>query len=1263
MFSHTSSISPQILTRLMLAAGLLACLVLLAVSFLRPDLPDAGRPASAGAMTAKGQVSIAPSAPAAKLEGEAARNYLERTAEGQSLMKTLTTARFGLERREESPFAGDTGAGYLGLSHDENLNAWFDDEGVTLRPTVREEERAKSWQMRMRLRAYGYGEELHEARKQCAPTVNEDRIEYDRNKDEASARVVEWYVNKSEGIEQGFTLNTKPQRGASVPDSEHLRLIVSVAGDLRASTSHDGQSVELSRDGSGVLSYSKLTALDASGAKLAARMEANAAGDEIALVVDDNRAVYPIVVDPITATLKQELSAVTAVQAEARFGFSVAINNNLAIVGAWREDIGALIDQGAAYIFVRQTNWVFESRQIPALGGQSQCGWSVAVDENFGMVIGCPGFNNSRGSATFLRRNAPNTYGFVIVEPSLPKADEDRFGYSVGISSGSTALGTDIIVGAPMKDYLGNTDAGTITIRQYDQNMNPIQTQEHSTPIAALSNAQFGSSVALYNGRAVAGGNGRTVTTIGSQAYVGGVHVFQSSSPGGPYVAFRQLAGDLQSSLTSFGNGVAIGPSTVVVSDPLLDTSGGADAGAVYVYDLAGVAADSTPLLGQKLTASDGKSGDLFGEHAVAVGDHGDTIVVGAYGNGQGGDPINGIPDDDRGAAYVFTKSNGVWSQQAKISQGNFGGGEAGDHFGIDVDISGNTVIIGARAASAGSTLRAGAAFIYELDCLPPLTGLVVNFTNLGSIESASACPGSPVTMSIAASSGESFQWRKDGVIIPGATSSTHNISNMTANDVGIYDVIVTKACGTVMSRTGTLSLHSLSINPTSQNFSASGSTGIVNVTSTGSCGWTATSNASWINITSGSSGTGNGTVGFSVAANTGAQRTGTLTVAGQTFSVAQDGPVVSATTVQFSQSVYSLSEGAGGATVLVTRTGNLSSAATVEYATTDGTATDRGDYNTTIGRLRFAAGENSKNFIVLLNDDAYAEGTESLNLTLSNPTGGTALGSPFTATLTINDNDASTSTANPLDTTGFFVRQQYVDFFSREADAPGLSFWTNNIDSCGANVGCREVKRIDTSAAFFLSIEFQETGFLVHRLYRASFNRLTRYREFIRDSQEIGRGVVVNSPGWEALLEANKQAFVSEFAARADFQSIYGGMTNAQYVDALNANTGGSLSSAERNALVSGLNAATETRATALRKVAEDADFRARETSPAFVLLQYFGYLRRNPDDPPEPGLNFNGYNFWLGKLNSFGGDYRAAEMVKAFLVSTEYRSRFGQP
>jgi hypothetical protein len=360
-------------------------------------------------------------------------------------------------------------------------------------------------------------------------------------------------------------------------------------------------------------------------------------------------------------------------------------------------------------------------------------------------------------------------------------------------------------------------------------------------------------------------------------------------------------------------------------------------------------------------------------------------------------------------------------------------------------------------------------------------------------------------------------------------------------------------------------------------------------------------------------------------------------------------------TTFQFSATSFAANEGDGRFQLIVTRSGDNSLPQSIDYATTDGTANDRGDYATAIGRLRFPPGATAQSFDIFITDDVLAEGNETVLVTLS----GSQIGGTLTALLTIVDNDLVNGSTNPIDATAFFVRQHYVDFLGREPDPAGLAFWINNIDSCGANAGCREVRRTDTSAAFFLSIEFQETGFLVHRAVRAAFNRLPRYREFIRDSHELGRNVVVGQSGYAAQLEINKQAQFERYVARSEFTAIYDGLTNEQYVDALNANTGNSLSASERNALVAGLNASTETRATVLRKVSEDPDFRAREFTPAFVLMEYIGYLRRNPNDSPD--ADFSGYDFWFQKLNLFAGDYRQAEMVKAFISSIEYRQRFG--
>jgi hypothetical protein len=117
--------------------------------------------------------------------------------------------------------------------------------------------------------------------------------------------------------------------------------------------------------------------------------------------------------------------------------------------------------------------------------------------------------------------------------------------------------------------------------------------------------------------------------------------------------------------------------------------------------------------------------------------------------------------------------------------------------------------------------------------------------------------------------------------------------------------------------------------------------------------------------------------------------------------------------------------------------------------------------------------------------------------------------------------------------------------------------------------------------------------------------------------------------------------------------------LTSAHFVNALNQNAGGALSAAERDQLAADLMAGAKTRAEVLRAVAEDVDFTSAQFNRAFVLMQYFGYLRRNANDSPDN--NFDGYNFWLAKLDQFNGNSIDAEMVKAFITSIEYRQRFG--
>ncbi|HEY0430291.1 MAG TPA: Calx-beta domain-containing protein, partial [Pyrinomonadaceae bacterium] len=386
---------------------------------------------------------------------------------------------------------------------------------------------------------------------------------------------------------------------------------------------------------------------------------------------------------------------------------------------------------------------------------------------------------------------------------------------------------------------------------------------------------------------------------------------------------------------------------------------------------------------------------------------------------------------------------------------------------------------------------------------------------------------------------------------------------------------------------------------------------------------------------------------------------------------------------VQLGAPTFSVAESGTTLSVQLTRTGDLAGPSTVDYATSDtaganncnavaGIASSRCDYLTTLGTLSFAAGEGSQTISIPIIDDVYAEGTENFTITLSNAIGAT-LGSQVSSTLTITDNESVNGTSNPIDQAGFFVRQHYVDFLNREPDAAGLAFWTNQITECGTDAACIELRRINVSAAFFLSIEFQETGYLVYRTYKTAFGNLTnpagapvpvRFTDFLRDTQRTGHGFVVGVGDWQAQLEANKQAYMLAFVQRTDFLAAYpNSLTGDQFVTQLDGHAGGVLSASEKASLVSflsGTPADVTKRASVLRSIAEDSNLVNAEKNRAFVLMQYFGYLRRNPFDPPEIGLNFDGYNFWLGKLNEFNGNFVNADMVKAFIISTEYRKRF---
>ncbi|HKO99515.1 MAG TPA: DUF4214 domain-containing protein, partial [Pyrinomonadaceae bacterium] len=256
----------------------------------------------------------------------------------------------------------------------------------------------------------------------------------------------------------------------------------------------------------------------------------------------------------------------------------------------------------------------------------------------------------------------------------------------------------------------------------------------------------------------------------------------------------------------------------------------------------------------------------------------------------------------------------------------------------------------------------------------------------------------------------------------------------------------------------------------------------------------------------------------------------------------------------------------------------------------------------------------------------------------------GTTLGATTAATVTIQDNDSS-SGANPIDGNDFFIRQQYIDFLGREPDPGGLAGWRNVLVNCGITVA-PPCDRIEVSAGFFRSEEFQSRGYFIYRFFSA-LGRIPVSEEFYPDFAKVSGFLTTDQ------LEANKAAYVNEVMARADFQTKYGSTLNnpTAYVEAL-LQTVGLPAHPSKQSWINTLNASntTQTRGQVLRQLVESVEVYNKYYNEAFVIMQYFGYLRRTADAS---------YLSWINTMNQTSGDYRI--MINGFMNSAEYRRRFG--
>jgi len=242
----------------------------------------------------------------------------------------------------------------------------------------------------------------------------------------------------------------------------------------------------------------------------------------------------------------------------------------------------------------------------------------------------------------------------------------------------------------------------------------------------------------------------------------------------------------------------------------------------------------------------------------------------------------------------------------------------------------------------------------------------------------------------------------------------------------------------------------------------------------------------------------------------------------------------------------------------------------------------------------------------------------------------------------------------NPIDDARTFVRQHYLDFLNREPDDGGWDYWAGEITLCGTDAICIHKRRIGVSGSFFVEQEFQETGYVVYRFHRAAFgiwpNAANRanltFSTFMADRPQLVGG---------SGLPQSTITFANNFVQRTEFKAAYpDAMTPSEFVTKLFDIAGltGPVNTAPRQSAIDALTSNAKTRAQVLSDVIEISEFKTREYNPAFVLMQYFGYLRRDPEQ--------EGYDFWLNVLdnrepNNFQG------MICSFLTSAEYQSRFG--
>lgn len=626
----------------------------------------------------------------------------------------------------------------------------FDGRGFLVHPDQ------DAWQWGLQLESYGFAGRVGRVVESGIAKTEKQRVSYSWDDN-----VEEWFINDQRGLEHGFTIRQRPDGGSS---HNPLQFNLRVRGDLTPKVSAEGNALTfIDASGAEVVTYSALKVLDADGKSLRAHFETEKAGraSRIKLVIDEREARYPITIDPVAqrAYLKASNTDVRD-----SFGFAVAISGDTVVVGARSEDSNAsgvngnqsdnsLSAAGAAYVFVRNgTTWTQQAYLKASNPGSTDIfGVSVAISGDTIAVAAVQEASNATGVNGDQTNNSAANAGAVYVfvrngttwtQQAYLKASNtqtgDEFGASVAISGDTIVIGADGedsnatgVNGDQSNNSFANAGAAYVFVR----NGTTWSQQAYLKASNADVNDLFGQAVAISNdtivvstafeSSAAAGINGNGSDNSASGA--GAAYVFVRNGTTWTQQAYLKASNPQPDG--AFGESVAISGDTIVVgADGEGSNATGVNgdqtnksapnAGAAYVF----VRNGTTWTQQAYLKASNTDAGDTFGA-AVAIS--GDTVVVGAIAEASNAAGVNGNQGDNStsraGAAYVFQRNGTIWTQQAYLKASN---PDVGDFFGIGVDVSGDTIVVGAFGESSNATgingnqndnsmPSAGAAYIF----------------------------------------------------------------------------------------------------------------------------------------------------------------------------------------------------------------------------------------------------------------------------------------------------------------------------------------------------------------------------------------------------------------------------------------------------------------------------------------------------------------------------------------------------------------------